>query len=343
MRPGLRRWLLVAALALAGLAAALWWASPRDGAGQPPGAAAPAPAAPGGPPVAPPPAPRATDALVVEPLPPTSTALAASLDTLQRLDQAGRADASCRLATEYTRCAAVAARRLDHDRWLAQRQRALESLRKPEHRAIFSAEFERELALREQALGDEEAHCEGVTLPPPQAALDAWRRAALGGNAAAVRQYATGRVFAPEHLLDDLDALARYRQEAAGLAEATARDGDLPMLLALASALSPLPAPERTLLAQAVEPDGARALALFWRARDALATDVRPEAARLRRTTEQQIAELEFALGPGDLRQARLVARDLAAGWRPVDTTEVPDHYAALGTLPIQGAGDCVR
>lgn len=295
--------------------------------------------------LAPAPSPRpakdAGAATRLEPLPSADQPLADSLAQLADMAARGHGGAHCRLAAEFARCGALPEHRQDFERWLAQRQEALASLTSEANRRMFSDEFEREADLRETALVAEETHCAGSPATTSGDVLNHWRRAAHAGDPAALREYATGRAFRGEELLENLDALAVYRQEAAGLAETGARNGDLSMLLALGSALSPIPSTHRSLLAQTVVPDGSRSLAMFYRAQAALVGDERLEAAVLRTDIQRRITELSDRLDPAHVEHARRLASEWTLDWSPVATGRLPERYAAQGATAVQRPEDC--
>ncbi|QCW26126.1 hypothetical protein FE772_11035 [Lysobacter enzymogenes] len=114
-------------------------------------------------------------------------------------------------------------------------------------------------------------HCAQV--PPISAEQRAayWRRAALAGQPAAMRHYASGNAFRYQELLDNLPGLATYRGEAESIARTAAQRGDARMLASLAYAYSPQrDGMRRGFLGQVVRPNAVESLALFLQLRDGL-------------------------------------------------------------------------
>ncbi len=283
-------------------------------------AAEPAEAAPAGTPAAgeaspSPSLPPGTQRPADGPLPPLDRPLRATLPELKRRADAGEAAATCRLATELDFCAQIRMR-------LAG---TAEMLRATEHAGANAEQQEQNrramLAQSERVL-QESAHCEGVPESTPAQRTGYWRSAALAGNPMALRYYASGGAFRHENLLDQLDALRVYRGEAESLALRAAQAGDRGMVMALAQAYSPDgPEQRRSLLAQAVKPDGVRALAFSLRAQDYLRENASRAPAGTRAGRRQgnfdnrlaeSIRELETQLDADALARARQLAADLA-------------------------------
>ena len=85
-----------------------------------------------------------------------------------------------------------------------------------------------------------------------------------------MRHYANGNAFRFDDMLDALPELARYRTEAESMAMRAANAGDLGMTYALAMGYAAgAEGGRRSFLAQVVQPDEARALALFRRLAEA--------------------------------------------------------------------------
>lgn len=261
------------------------------------------------------------------PLPPLDQPLRDILPELKRRADAGEAAASCRLAAELDFCAQIRMRLASTADMLRDgadspvRFGQVDPNASPEERQRQS---EQALVAHGERLLEESAHCDSVPPSTPVQRLQYWRSAALGGNPMALRMYASGNAFRQESVLDQLDALRLYRGEAESLAVRAAQSGDRMMVLALGNAYSPNNREQRrSLLAQAVKPDGARALAFFLHAQAQVpappATSPRNanrQAMRDNRLT-RSIRELEAQLDPSALAQARQLAADMARDYAP--------------------------
>jgi len=261
------------------------------------------------------------------PLPPLDQPLRDVLPELQRRADAGEAAAACRLAAELDFCAQIRMRLASTAEMLRDgsdssvRFGQIDSNATPEEQQRQS---ERALVAHSERLLEESAHCDSVPPSTPVQRVQYWRSAALGGNPMALRMYASGNAFRQESVLDQLDALRLYRGEAESLAVRAAQSGDRMMVLALGNAYSPNNREQRrSLLSQAVKPDGARALAFFLHAQAQLpappATSPRNanrQAMRDNRLT-RSIRELETQLDPSALAQARQLAADMARDYAP--------------------------
>ncbi|MBL0165462.1 MAG: hypothetical protein IPP82_17920 [Xanthomonadales bacterium] len=132
-----------------------------------------------------------------------------------------------------------------------------------------------------------------------------------------MKNFASGNAFRWDSILDVLPELSEYRNSAEAMAIEVAKSGDQEMMLALATAYSPLKIGSRSLLAQAVKPDRAKAIALF---RFILATspgDGAAEPNHVGNDASDLIAELEAL--PGDEDQTRIAGflADFEKNWRP--------------------------
>jgi hypothetical protein len=271
-----------------------------------------------------------------EALPELDAPLATTLPELQRLAGSGHPRAACRLAAEIERCATVSALRQEHDRWLAERGRALELARRvddPGAAQRFDAEFQAQLARREEVLRGISAHCATVDVAAPLDRIARWRAAARLGDPTAIRQYASGRVFSWGDIVATSAALPDYRREAEPMLLSLAAAGDLEATLLLAAAYSSLPSSSRSLLGQAVTPDGARSLALYRRALAAV-REVDSHAARtLASDIGQQLDQLENNLPPEALQRAGEWQAETGAQWAAADPVDVGRRpITALGT-----------
>lgn len=267
-------------------------------------------------------------------LPAADVPLALFVDDLRERAARGEAAAGCRLAAEFSRCHQLATRRADHDRWLAERRRALDDITDPARRAELAGNIDRELAFRESQLGEFEAHCRDVPLPTAPDLSRIWRNAALAGDPAAMRHYASGNAFAWGNILDVLPELAIYRQEAERLALLGAERGDFELALSLASAYAPGGMDARTLLQQAVEPDPAKALALYRHLQAALARSGNDDT-RVAREIGDRIETLEATLDPQGLERASSLAAEMASRWQPLEVRGARDLHAAGSLRPV--------
>lgn len=202
------------------------------------------------------PAPSAT-------LPSTNAPLSLIVDDLKRRAGAGDAAAGCRLAAEYALCAQLPHRQSEFDQWLTGRQRALELITEAATRQAAASHIALEMPRWEARVQQLEDHCRGVEVPGAPAIARLWRAAALGGNPVAMKQYASGNAFRWGNLLESLPELTTYRHEAERIGTAAAQRGDLNMLFSLAAAYAPEARARLSLLAQAIPPDPARAVALY--------------------------------------------------------------------------------
>ena len=213
------------------------------------------------------------------PLPSLDTPLRLSLAELVRRADAGEPKAACRLAAEWSYCNSIR-RRLDSADYALELR-----VRQPE---MERASLESLKASTESLLA-QAGRCEGVDEPPALRFASRWRQAALAGNPAAMRGYATGNAFHGVPMLDMLPVLVAYRGEAEAVARRAADGGDMGVALALAAAYSPLPTAV-SLLKQSVRRDGVQALALYLRVRNAIsAADLTAEAHRQLQANIEQI------------------------------------------------------
>ena len=277
-------------------------------------------------------------------LPPPDVPLAQAHPTLETLARAGNAPAACRLAAEVEICGDLPVRRQDHDRWLAERGRALElvTMDGPAGAATdFERVFEAQLEHRTQLLDRFSRHCTGAPIATARESIANWRRAALLGHPTAVKQYASGRVFGWDGILETAPLLPRYRAEAESMLEQVARQGDLEATILLARAHSPLPAQARSLLAQVVEPDGARALALYRHAYAAVAQVDSHDARTVGSDLSRYIDELEHALPPDARARAALVEADLRADWGDPEVPAEFNDRIGHGSAQRASPADC--
>lgn len=249
------------------------------------------------------------------PLPPLDAPLSLIVDDLRERAAKGEAAASCRLAAEYAYCGQLSYRRAEMDRWLSERERALVLISSPDAKRGAAKSIEREMALRQTRVDELSNHCSGATIPTASEVARTWRSSALAGNPAAMKQYASGNVFRMNSMLDALPELAIYKQEAERVATVAAKRGDFDMLLLLAAGYSPSQTASRPLLAQALEPDLARSLALYRHARDQLKRSGH-ESERISYEVEDRIRSLEAGLSAQEATRAAQIGSELQR-WDP--------------------------
>lgn len=274
-------------------------------------------------------------------LPSVDAPLSDVIGELQQRAATGEAAAGCRLASEYAFCAQLQARQAELQLWLSDRRSALDLINDPEVRKGAADNIERELSFRDEQLAKVETHCKGVPIPGAPQLAQLWRTAALAGDPAAMRQYASGNAFRWGELLDLLPELATYRQEGERVALVAASRGDFDMLLALASAYSGHDLQVRSLLNQAVRPNRPMSLAMY---RHIEATLVRngDEDESITRDIRQRIKDLETDLDGTELARAEKRSADIALEWSPPVVRGVGELKAA-GSLREVDRGWCGR
>ncbi|ATE72257.1 hypothetical protein [Lysobacter capsici] len=205
------------------------------------------------------------------PLPSLDTPLRLVLPELQRR-AADEPAAACRLAAEMEYCDGLRQRLSGAENNLDNLERQLERMpndtaQQREQRQRMADGYQ---SMTEKLLSQSE-HCAQVPPITPEQRTAYWRRAALAGHPAAMRHYASGNAFRFAQLLDNLPALAVYRNEAESVARTAAQRGDSRMLASLAYAYSPgRDGGRRSFLSQAVQPNPVESLSLFLQLRDAL-------------------------------------------------------------------------
>ena len=256
------------------------------------------------------------------PLPSMAAPLALIADGLKARSDAGDPAAACRLAAELAYCSGRSLQRADFDRWLVERQTALESITDPQIRRDAATHIEREMTRREGMLDQISRHCEGVATATPNDIAQQWRRAALLGSPAAMKQYASGNAFRWSSLMDSLPLLAIYRGEAEAMATRVARGGDAGMVLALAAGYDPSPLMNRSLLAQSLGDDGARALAMYQQLQAAWDGLPPEQMGSQRRILAARIAALESELSPAERARANRIREQELKAWAPLVTDD---------------------
>lgn len=322
-----RRWVLGAALVLVFFGFAAWhYAGDRPGRDPEPSGRAAS--------TGPESAARRTPSPIAA-LPPVGAPLGGALPALRSAADAGNREAACRLAAELQACGRLGAMVQDHGAWLASRKRGLEVVSltaTPELVEEFSTQFDAELDSRQRRLDRLQRHCEGVTPPDAGEVFANWRRAALLGDAVAIRHYTAGSVFRWGNIVETAPFLPTYKGEAEALALSLAQKGDLEMTIVLAAAYSPISSASKPLLSQVVTPDPAMSLALYRRAQDALAQVDAHEPRNLATAIGLQAELVEQVASDEVLRKAQARSVELDAAWKPVVPVarKYPNAYGEL-------------
>ena len=268
------------------------------------------------------------------PLPDLTTPLRDTWHGLKQRADAGEAGAACRLAAEMEFCDGIRLRLDAASAMLADHEAMAAPPGAADADAATRADARRRaITTGSERLLEQSRHCEGAPAFSPQDSVRYWRSAALGGHVGAMRHYAVGNAFRMNDTLDNLDALRVYRREAETIAQRAVAAGDLLTAAALASAYSPQRRGNRRyLLAQSVQPDAGRALALFLYVRERLRVGPEPPP-RLQARLDSTIRTLEAELSPAALSQARAQAAAY-----PATTPVTPREYALLSRATGTGA-----
>lgn len=256
------------------------------------------------------------------PLPSLAAPLALVIDELRTRSEAGDRDAACRLAAELAACSQASDLRADYDRWLAQRHSMLARLTDEGAKRRMATETENQMEQRESLIDTLSRHCEGTPATTPDQIAAQWRHAALLGSPAAMKQYASGNAFRWSSLMDSLPLLAIYRGEAEAMATRVARGGDAGMVLALAAGYDPSPLMNRSLLAQSLGDDGARALAMYQQLQAAWDGLPPEQMGSQRRILAARIAALESELSPAERARANRIREQELKAWAPLVTDD---------------------
>jgi len=258
--------ILVTAVVLGLVATGSAWLGRRSALNQP--AARPSPELPAAANDAPTPASRigpdqpARAAVARAPLPPQDTPLRLIQAELTARAHDGDAGAACRLAAELQRCEQAERALRVYDRSL-QRKREIVDLLHPSQREKSRRELDQDEVTTGQRLLREAERCDGSSPVGDAERIAYWRQATLAGRPGALLVYGTGNAFQWHDFMDVLPQLQTYRQEAERLMLRAAEAGDLRALLALGNAYTPDDeSRSRSMLAQSVKPDAARAFAL---------------------------------------------------------------------------------
>lgn len=283
-----------------------------------------------------------------EPLPALDTPLAEALVELEGRAKLGDRTAACRLVAERQYCATLPSAIEEHDRWLGQRKRVLDSINDDEGIRKFNEAFDAELEQREQSLSALSKHCQGVDGVAPRELINEWRQAAHLRSPAAMRNYASGGAFQWSTLIETADQLEIYRREAEKMARVLAGWGDAEMTLALASAYSPytIPGEARSLLGQVVKPDAALSWGLFKRLHQALERIDPAEsikAAGLATLVARELSQLELRMSESERVRATEYFEAMTAAWYPIRAEVVRDHVYPGGHIPPPTRAACGR
>ena len=263
------------------------------------------------------------------PLPPLGMPLRLALPQIERRAAAGEPKAACRLAAELANCERL---RVE----LAAAEQAIEQIeagQRPGSAAVESAELRSHrtrwmetMTTRAEGVLRDTAHCDGVRPALPATIARHWRTAALGGHLPSMTHYAVGNAFRIRDTLNNLPALAIYRQEAEAIARRAAAAGDANAIAILAAAYSPLNDDRRrTYLAQSVRPDVVESLSLYLRLRAGSSSTIDPRS----RLIDAKIAQLGRIASQEQLAQAK----SRAAEHRPAALGDLSPRTVATGGL----------
>ena len=345
-----RRLLAGGAIAAALVLAAVLWRYPGvdPARGQAAAAAGAAPAAA----VAGPSAGTSEEGLSARPHPPAPSAPLPALDTplrlvvadLKRRADAGDAAAACRLAAEFERCRSLAVQANDFEPLDLALEELLLAASGEEQVAGIRQHVEQRDQFKVAAAAAFE-HCVGVPEPDASERARYWRRAALGGHAAAMRHYASGNAFRFDDLMGAVPELEVYRREAEQVALRAAGAGDVAMIHALAAAYLPRDGADgwtstasRSFLAQVVQPDAGKALAWLYVLQQHPGFESLPEGDPARVLAVREAPRLAAQLPAAQVAVARAAAEGHLRDW--------PQGAAATGRLAVRGnggVGDVVR
>lgn len=270
------------------------------------------------------------------PLPPADTPLRQVFDDLSRRAEQGDPAAACRLAIELDRCDVIQQQLATYDElvWRAQRARERKVVT-PNANADFAA-WDKMLDGMATGLLKAADRCEGVRQVSVAERVALWRQGALGGNPGALAHYAVGNAFRRRDMLELLPELQRYRKEAESMALQAASRGDLQTSLALAAAYSPRrDTGERFFLAQVVQTDLARSLALYRRSSQQLPATAGPRA---REVIDDNIAWLQKRATASDLARADVLGNAWARQW-----SATPKAGSAALTVNEEGGVDDIE
>ncbi|MBB3846299.1 hypothetical protein [Xanthomonas arboricola] len=259
------------------------------------------------------PAGQARTAVASAPLPPADTPLRQIFNDLSRRAEQGDPAAACRLAIELDRCDAVQQQLATYDELVWRAQRAHERKVITTNATTDFDAWNKMLDGMATGLIKAADRCEGVRQVSVAERVALWRQGALGGNPGALAHYAVGNAFRRRDTLELLPELQRYRKEAESMALQAAARGDLQTSLALAAAYSPRrDTGERFFLAQVVQTDLARSLALYRRGSQQLPATAGP---RSREVIDDNIAWLQEHATASDLARADGFGNEWARQW----------------------------
>ena len=270
----------------------------------------------------------------IGPLPAPGTPLRLVFDELMRRADNGEASAACRLAAELEACEQARNALSTFEEQMRQQEARLDAgpVQPPEirqQRALAEA-----LERRSKALLERIDQCDGVPHIGPAERAGYWRRAALAGHPPALGHYAVGNAFRLRDTLQVLPQLQVYRDEAERLALQAAAAGDVRTTLALAAAYAPRrEAGMRPFLAQIVDVDPVRSLALYLHVQEAEAAADDERLRPLQSLLERGVAQLRSDLDARQQSQAQALAGQWRHQWR------APDLSGPGSRLMVHGNG----
>lgn len=234
-------------------------------------------------------------------LPPQDVPLAAVLPDLAREARAGDVGAMCRLAFELDRCT----RKLQSERRTVTRQEELLAEPDLENEASHVQFLARSVAKVEQT----ELICAGVEIPSD---LEAWRLlrdAARAGHVPSMLRFVRNFPVNHQELLQHLDLLAVYRDEAPGFLRRAGASGDPQGALAMLWALQGQSGSVMPWF-EPVQKDPVQALAYALALRDVADENGKVSLGRIE-------AKLRLKLATEDERKAERQSQGLAARLAP--------------------------
>lgn len=258
--------------------------------------------------------------------PPPDTPLQARLPGLRAGIARGDALAMCVLAAALDDCETYGRRLTELQEYLRIAGRAAASRGDRDAAAAFSANNARVRQDLEPNLLGWAKSCAGASDYSRAQRIDLWHDAAQAGNRNALATYGSGAAFhvAFADPLTGLEPqLAAHRAQAETLTLLAARRGDVFAVSALASAYADNESvQQRSLLAQAVQPDRVKAVALY--ARLARAMDALPQGRSNwlgRHYARFQLQRVREGLTPEAAVRAQALGEEWDKSWAPIDTS----------------------
>jgi hypothetical protein len=258
-------------------------------------------------------------------LPPDDAPLAAYMPSLLRAARAGDPGAMCRIAFELQRCHELPVLRQNDE----DSKESIAAIARTRERAdreteeflvsVFAMQAERRATL--------EAVCAGVEPPPDLKPWRLLRDAARSGHVPSMIRFATAFPVNYESALDDLDALAAYRDESEGFLLRAAAAGEPRAAYGLLRAYSGNPA----LLFRVIREDPVKSVAYAIALQDLLDDKMRQQLSR------QQVA-MRRKLSKAQLVEAERLGAQLATRYAGAQGLSWDDRSKLS-----QSAADCAN